>query len=186
MTDDNGNATDSASTHMPSSGATDAPRRRPRGRPRKYNTEDEKAVAHTLAQQGYYQRSVPKPATLDEWKAGIEKNRARLTRCLNNEPAIKLAATVYAQASEEHVTDPCAVILEALEPFNRLHNRVTVIVTGIYRRMGCTDLWKDAEQLGRDVQDVVDLLQDLLCSALSGVSELRAAFTQGLLAYQLA
>ncbi|KAK0443871.1 hypothetical protein EV421DRAFT_1903460 [Armillaria borealis] len=175
MTDDNGNATDSASTHTPSSGATDAPRRRPRGRPRKYNTEDEKAVAHTLAQQGYYQRNrdivcrkarqrytsssdnherdrchvpskeprqacrlsaayltMPKPATLDEWKAGIEKNRARLTRHLNNEPAVKLAAAVYAQASEEHVTDPCAVILEALELFNRLHNRVTVIVTGIY------------------------------------------------------
>lgn len=129
-------------------------------------------------------RSIPKPATLEEWKSGIKKNRARLTRHLNSEPPIVLAAAIYARASEEHVTDPCAVILEALEPFNKLHNRVTVIVTSIYRQMGCIDLWKDAKWLCQDVQDVVDLLQDLLCSALLGITELRAAFTQGLLAYQ--
>ncbi|PBK84915.1 hypothetical protein ARMGADRAFT_1088064 [Armillaria gallica] len=128
------------------------------------------SISHEFLPEPYLMvsRSVPKPTTLNEWKAGITKNWARLTQRLNNEPPITLAAAVYAQASEEHVTDPGAMVSEALEPFNRLHNRVTIIITGIYRWMGCTDLWKDAEQLCCDVQDVVDLLQDLLCSALSG------------------
>ncbi|SJL11241.1 uncharacterized protein ARMOST_14644 [Armillaria ostoyae] len=214
----------------PSTTLSGLPSHRPWGRPRKYHTADEKAGAHALAQQGYYERnrevlcwkacrhyapsssdnhehsrrhvaskearqprrpsaaypSVQKTATLDDWKAGIEKNQAQLNRHLNNQPPAMLAAAVCSRTCEAHVTDPCAVISDALKPFNRLHNRISLITTSIYRRMGCTNLWKVAEKLCTQVQEVVDLLQDLLCSALSGVSELRTAFSEGTLAYQQA
>ncbi|KAK0466809.1 uncharacterized protein EV420DRAFT_1635849 [Desarmillaria tabescens] len=156
----------------------------PRGRPRKYHTADEKAGAHALAQQGYYERSVAKTTMLDDWKASIEKNQAWLTRHLNNQPPAMLAAAVCLRACEAHVTDPSMVISEALEPFNRMQTRINIISTSIYWRMGCTNLWKVAEKLCSQVQEVVNLLQDLLCSALSGISELRMAFNEGTLAYQ--
>ncbi|KAK0436470.1 uncharacterized protein EV420DRAFT_1487497 [Desarmillaria tabescens] len=134
--------------------------------------------------QGCPCKSVVKTAMLDDWKASIEKNQVRLTQHLNNQPPAMLAAAVCLHACEAHVTDPSAVILEALEPFNRMQTRINVISTSIYRRMGCTDLWKVAEKLCSQVQEVVNLLQDLLCSALSGISELRTAFNEGTLAYQ--
>lgn len=134
----------------------------------------------------YLSSSVQKVATLDDWKAGIEKNQAWLTRWLNYQPPAILAAAVCSRACEAHVTDPSAVILEALKLFNRMHTRVSVIATSIYRRMGCTDLWKVAENLCSKIQEVIDLLQDILCSALSGVTELRTACSKGTLAYQQA
>ncbi|SJK99604.1 uncharacterized protein ARMOST_02912 [Armillaria ostoyae] len=42
---------------MPSTASSGLPSRRPWGRPRKYHTADEKAGAHALAQQGYYERN---------------------------------------------------------------------------------------------------------------------------------
>ncbi len=134
----------------------------------------------------YLSSSVQKVTTPDDWKAGIEKKQAWLTRRLNYQPPTILAAAVCSHACEAHVTDPSAVISEALEPFNRMHTRVSIIATSIYRRMGCTNLWKVTENLCSKIQEVVNLLQDILCSALSSVTELRTACSEGTLAYQQA
>ncbi|KAK0440544.1 hypothetical protein EV421DRAFT_1737210 [Armillaria borealis] len=225
-------ATTDATTTFPSVSEASTPQpetlhRRPRGHPRKYHTANEKAVAHALAQQEYYQRNrrlvckkahrrytsasdnheqgrhhvvpkeprrprhapaaylvAPKPATLDDWKVAIAKNWDRLTRRLDDQTLAILAAAVYARTCETNVTDPSMVISDALEPFNKLHNRISVISTSIYRRIGCIQEWKEAEKLCSNVQEVVYLLQDLLCSALSGVAELKAAWRDSSLAYQ--
>ncbi len=45
------------------------------------------------------------------------------------------------------------------------------------------DLWKEVTAVCLAVKEVVDLLEDLLCSALLGADKLRSAFYEGTLAY---
>lgn len=45
------------------------------------------------------------------------------------------------------------------------------------------ELWREATEVAVDVKKVVDLSQDLLCSALSGVDELKQAYLDGTLTF---
>ncbi|PBK62568.1 hypothetical protein ARMSODRAFT_980620 [Armillaria solidipes] len=89
----------------------------------------------------------------------------------------------FTEAIDSKNGNPMAILSNMLQPFNKLYSRCDVIVTRVYRQVGCMELWKEATQVLTEIQEVVNLLQDLLCSVLSGVDELHSTFHEGTLAY---
>ncbi|SJL07023.1 uncharacterized protein ARMOST_10366 [Armillaria ostoyae] len=124
-----------------------------------------------------------KATTSEDWKNSLDKIRRKLAIQLAHQTSSSFAAKTYTHAVDSNTADAAATISEALEPFNKLQSRADFIATHIYRKMGCTDLWRDATVVTGQVKEVVDLLQDLLCSALLGVDELKKAYLDGTLLY---
>ncbi len=124
-----------------------------------------------------------KSTTAKDWADSLNKIRRKLAMRLNHQTSISFAAQTYTHAVDSNTTDAAATISDALEPFNRLQSHADLFATHIYRKTGCTELWRDANAVTVQVKEVVDLLQDLLCSALSGVADLKKAHLDGSLLY---
>ncbi len=118
-----------------------------------------------------------------DWNDSLNKIRRKLAMRLNHQTSISFAAQTYTHAVDSNTADAAAAISDALEPFNRLQSHADLLTTHIYRKMGCMDLWREANAVIVQVKKVVDLLQDLLCSALSGVADLKKAHLDGSLLY---
>lgn len=124
-----------------------------------------------------------KVATPKDWRRGIDSVQNKLAQRLENQSPASIAALAYAEATGAGAADPGTAIGTVLRPFTKLHSRINLIATNIYRKVGCTELWKEATAVCLAIKEVVDLLEDLLCSAISGADELRLAFREGTLAY---
>ncbi len=135
-----------------------------------------------LLPQHYFYR-MSKVVTPEDWRCGIDSIQNKLAQCLEKQSPASIAAIAYAEATGPSAADPGAAIGTVLRPFTKLHGRINLIATNIYRKVGCMDLWKEATAVCLAVKEVVDLLEDLLCSALSGTDKLCSAFREGTLAY---
>ncbi|KAK0458720.1 uncharacterized protein EV420DRAFT_1479416 [Desarmillaria tabescens] len=136
------------------------------------NAVVEKSFAPNLNDHGVevdlrLQNKAPTP---DDWKRSLNKIWRKLAARLDNQSSLSFTAKTYAYAVDSQTADAAAAISKALEPFNSLQSRGDYIATQIYHQMRCTDLWREATNITAEVKEVVDLLQDLLCSALSGFS----------------
>ncbi|PBK66644.1 hypothetical protein ARMSODRAFT_1021093 [Armillaria solidipes] len=97
-------------------------------------------------------------------------------------PALFLAG-VYAEAIDESCMNPAAHISAILAGFNKLERTASRRTQRFYQREGCSDRWRSMDGAQKSMQEVVSLLEDLLCSAMLGKGELRVAWSQSTLSY---
>lgn len=97
-------------------------------------------------------------------------------------PSIFLA-TIYCNATHDHANDPAAYIGRILQLFTLLDQRVSHQTQRVYQQEGCSVRWKELDAAHQPVRLVVSLLEDLMCTAMLGVSELQNAWSHGALMY---
>ncbi|PBK63606.1 hypothetical protein ARMSODRAFT_1023807 [Armillaria solidipes] len=190
------------------------------GQPRKYVNAEERAAAHNLAQQGYYERNrdnehgrvqthmtkrarpkrirrpadeppsrvkslalVMKKAPIEP-EAQITKLRKQLGRYMREKTPADYVGQLYLTAMDSTTQDPLEYLNDDLARLNGLLHRTSRLMTDIYHEEGCTERWRRTDALDREVKAVVDMVQDLVCSAMLSVDSLKAVFDEGSLTYQ--
>ncbi|KAK0435013.1 hypothetical protein EV421DRAFT_1740461 [Armillaria borealis] len=119
-----------------------------------------------------------KVTTPEDWRCGIDSVQNKLAQHLENQTPASIAAIAYAEATGASAADLGAAIGTVLQPYTKLHGWINLIATNIYRKVGCTELWKEVTVVCLAIKEVVDLLEDLLCSAISGTDKLCSAFRE--------
>ncbi|PBK66560.1 hypothetical protein ARMSODRAFT_1021357 [Armillaria solidipes] len=188
-----------------------------RGRPRKYNTLEERAAGHVANQQVYYDRNrdvvcrkvrrcyheehsdaraysqrrvdgvKSRDAVVGDTARNDESRLEEICQELSNLTSAQMPsfflAGVYAETIDETCNNPAMHISGILARFNKLEQTASQCAQKFYQKEGCTDRWKHMDEAQKSMQEVVSLLEDLLCSVMLGKEELQVSWSQGTLSY---
>ncbi len=122
--------------------------------------------------------------TLPDGTSGnLKKLQAHLWTLTGGQEASLFVGTVYAEAMTCEVSDAARVIGCQLQPFTMLHQKATQLSGCEYECNRCSACWRVAEQFSSQMKECVDLLQDLICSAMTGGEDSCAAFADGTLTF---